>query len=530
MAILMPVHPDAQSESTPDNEVLTRALRPWHSRLVMQYVLRWTRGGILAGLIFASLVLIISRLVPWGAAPYWAGGLALVALLATFTMALWLRPSIEGAAHIVDSRLQLQDRLGTAWEMRDQASTLAVLQRRDALQQLKQHTPAATFSFRPHRSTLLASLIALLVLALLIVLPNPMSAVVKQQEAFQARVAQQVKAINKVRQDLAQQSGLTPSQKKQIDQILQNLQNQLQNAKNENQAQQDIANAQSQLNQLRDPQAANKLQGQLGAGSSLQGSSNQNLQAVGKALSNGDNKALSKALQNLANQAGQLPPDQRSQLSQQIEQAANQSGQNPSLSSSLQQLSKAVADGNQNDINAASNAVSSAAQQDTSTQTHEQSIDQATQSLQQAANSLASSTDTSNQQGQGQQVQGQQGQQGQNGQGQQGQGQNQGQGQGQSQGQGQGGQGTGGQNGSNGAGKQQGKLEQVTVPGQTSSGASTQSNDNSGGAIQQGSSVPYNQVLQQYSQQAYNAIDSSNAPPDEQDLVHNYFDALEGQQ
>src|SRR5579884_4023640 len=275
MATLMPVLTDAQSESTPNNEVLARALRPWHSRLVMQYVLRWTRGGILAGLIFATLVLIISRLVPWGAAPYWAGGLALACLLATLAMALWLSPSIEGATHIVDSHLKLQDRLGTAWEMRDQASTLAVLQRRDALQQLKQHTPAATFSFRLRRSSLLASLIALLVLALLIVLPNPMNTIVREQAAFQAKVAQQVKAIDKVRHDIAKQSNLTPSQKKQIDQVLQNLQKQLQQAKNENQAQQVIANAQSQLDQLRDPQAANKLQGQLGAGSSLQGSSNQ---------------------------------------------------------------------------------------------------------------------------------------------------------------------------------------------------------------------------------------------------------------
>ena len=103
------------------------------------------------------------------------------------------------------------------------------------------------------------------------------------------------------------------------------------------------------------------------------------------------------------------------------------------------------------------------------------------------------------------------------------------QGQGQGQGQ-QGGQGKGGQGGSNGAGGQQGKTEQVYVPGQTGSGASTQSNDNTSGVVQQGSSVPYSQVVQQYNQQAHDAIDNSNAPPDVKDLVHNYFDALEGQQ
>jgi hypothetical protein len=56
-----------------------------------------------------------------------------------------------------------------------------------------------------------------------------------------------------------------------------------------------------------------------------------------------------------------------------------------------------------------------------------------------------------------------------------------------------------------------------------------QSTDNSNGAVQPGNAVPFSQVIQQYNQEAHDAIDNSNVAPDKKDLVHNYFNTLEGQ-
>ncbi len=232
-----------------------------------------------------------------------------------------------------------------------------------------------------------------------------------------------------------------------------------------------------------------------------------------------------------------MSSQQRAQLSQQLENAANQAGQDQALSSALHQAAKAVADDNQSEVNDAAQTMQAATAQNAATQAKENSINGTAQSLQQVANNLAASTDGSNnqtqsqaqqsqgQQGQGQQGQGQQGQQSQGQQGQQGQGQ-QGQGQ-QGQGQGQG-QGTGSSTGNNGAGNKQGKSEQVTVPGQMGSGSSTQSADNNTGIVQSGNSVPYSQVIQQYNQMAHDQIDNSNIPSNQKDLVHDYFNQLEG--
>ena len=67
------------------------------------------------------------------------------------------------------------------------------------------------------------------------------------------------------------------------------------------------------------------------------------------------------------------------------------------------------------------------------------------------------------------------------------------------------------------------------VPGQIGSGNSTQSNDGNNSVVQNGSSIPYSQVIERYKQMAHDAIDNSDISPDLKDLVHGYFNTLEGQ-
>lgn len=542
MATLMPSRVAAIAQEQPDSESIANALRPWRRRLSAQKITRWTLGGINTGLLLACIVLLIARMTPWSNASTWAISIVVTSTLVALALALWRQPSLSSTARLADSRLALHDRLSTAWELRNQSLPLAQLQRRDALKHLQKHTPAKTLSLRPARSTALFFIVVAIFFAVLLVLPNPMTAVLKQQAALQARIAKQIASIEQVRQNLAQQSSISPAEQQKIDQILSNLENKLQQAKTTTQAQQALAQAQTQLNQQSNPQASNKAQANAAASSSLQNSKNADLKALGNAMSNNNSQQASNELQNLAGQINKMSPAQRAQLSQQLENAANQASQDPTLSSALHQAAKAVADDNQSEVNDAAKAVQAATAQNAATQAQQNSINKTSQSLQQVANNLASATDGSNtqnqaqsqgQQGQqGQQSQqSQQGQQGQNqaqgqGQSQQGQGQGQGQ-QGQGQGQSQQGQGKGG--GTNGAGNQQGKNEQVTIPGQTSSGSSTQSADNNTGIVQSGSSVPYSQVIQQYNQMAHDEIDNSNISSDQKDLVHDYFNHLEGQ-
>lgn len=512
MATIAPSRHAALSQGAAAGKGLSEALRSWRRRLWIQQMLRWTENGVIAGIILACLLLLISRLTPWAGAIYWAIGVATASLLYALGAALWYRPSFARSAHLVDTRLALHDRLSTAWELRNDSAPISVLQRRDALKQLGKHTPAAAISLWPRRIRLITFGAVVIVLALLLLLPNPMNTVLQQQTAFQNQLASQIAAINQIRKEIDNQAAISAQERAQIDKILRETMSQLQQAKNGAQAQQALAQAQAMLNQSRDPQATSKALARAAASSSLANSSNANLSAAGKALATGDNKGLNTALQKLASQISNMTPAQRAQLAQQIEQSANQALNNPALSSALHQLAKAVADGSPGEISDAINAFETAAANDSANQALANSIDQASQTLQNTANTLASSTDNSNGQNSGQA---------------QTPGQGQNPGQGQAPGQGQGINGSGGQNN---AGNKPGKNEQVYVPGQVGSGTSTISTNGDNGAVQSGSPVPYSQVIAQYQQMAHDAIDNSSIPPDLKDLIQGYYNSLEGHQ
>src|SRR6266849_2725506 len=398
MATNAPSRHAAIAHDDTDGERFIETLHPWRRRLWVQQILSWTEYGVTIGIICICFLLLISRFIPWATASYWAFGIAIVFLLCAMGAALWYHPSFARSAHHIDTQLLLHERLSTAWELRDNSAPISILQRRDALRQLSKRTPSATISLRPGRMRLLAFGIAAIALALLLLIPNPMNAVLQQQAAFQARLNRQIAAINQARTVIDNQAAISAQERALIDKILREALARLQQSSSEEQAQQSLAQAQSKLSQLRDPQASQKAQARANASSSLQNSSNMNLSNTGKALASGDSKALNNSLQNFASQLTDMTPAQRAQLAQQIERAANQAQNNPQLSSALHQLAKAVADGNPSEVSDATKTLESAASQDSTNEASNDSINQASQSLQNAANALASSTDNSNSQ------------------------------------------------------------------------------------------------------------------------------------
>jgi len=512
MATLAPSRQTAVTQNDTESTRLIEVLHAWRRRLWALQLVSWTEIGVITGIICACLLLLISRFIPWATAFYWANGVTIVSLLCAIGAALWYRPSFARSARNVDARLALHDRLGTAWELRGNATPISVLQRRDALKQLNKYTPSATISLWPGRIRLITFGIVVAALVLLLFLPNPMNAVIQEQAAFQNRLARQIAAINQVRTTINNQTAISAQERAMIEKILREALAQLQKANNEGQAQQTLAQAQAKLDQLRDPQAASKAQALANASSSLQSSSNTNVSAAGKALANEDKQALDSSLQKLASQLKSMSSAQRAQLAKQIEQSANQAQDNPQLSSALHQLAKAVADGNSSEVSDAVKALETAAAQESANQANTSGIDKASQALQNAADKLATATDSGS---------------GQNSSQTQAPGQGQTPGQTQSPGQGQG---ISGQSGQSNTGTRPGKNEQVYVPGQVGSGASNISVDGNNGTVQSGNPVPYSQVIAQYTQMAHDAIDNSNIPPDLKDLIRGYFNSLEGRQ
>jgi hypothetical protein len=511
MATLVPLRPEANSRIIAGENELTGALRAWRRRLSLQMALRWAENGGIGGMLLACLLLLISRFTPWSTVLLWAAVLLILPLLCALGLALYYRPSFARSARQVDGLLALHDRLATAWDYRVESAPLLLLQRRDALRRLSGYTPAASIILLPGRARLATLAIIVLALVLLLVIPNPENAVLQQQAAFQNSLARQVAGLSRVRQ-LIDSQATTPAQlREQINKILRQLTSQLQQTKNQTQAQQILAQGQQELHKLRDPQAGNKSSATTSAGSALQNSSNANLQAAGKALATGNSKGLGHALQHLASQVNSMTSAGRAQLAQQVEHAANQAAGNPQLASALHQLAKAIAEGDASDITSSVQSVENAAARESVDQSSSSSIDQASQALQKIANAFASSTDSSSNS---------------NANLASGSKPRNGSGSGQGQSPGQGNQGNGGQSNT---GNTSGKNQQVFVPGQVGSGTSTITSNGDSGTVQHGTSVPYSQVIAQYVQTAHDAIDTSNIPPDLKNIISGYFNSLEGQ-
>src|SRR6266849_312269 len=250
----MPSPIEAPTPTLLDSENLVTALRPWRKRLFMHQILYWLLRGVITGLVVACLVLLAARIFPWTTAVYWAFGFGIASPLLALGAAIWYRPSFARTASVIDKRLALHDRMSTAWELREPpkeearqsspkvhtTATLVGLQRHDALKQLAKSTPTTAFPLHLGRSTVLTLICTTLALALLIFLPNPMTAILKQQADLQTHLARQIASIEKTRQQIDAQSAIPAKEKQQIDQVLRNLEARLQNAKSEAEAQQDL--------------------------------------------------------------------------------------------------------------------------------------------------------------------------------------------------------------------------------------------------------------------------------------------------
>src|SRR5579859_1030230 len=172
MATLAPLRPEARNALTGEQK-LALALLPWRRRLSLQQGLHWITNGLVAGLLLACLLLLLSRFMAFPTVLIWAVAVIAASLLCAAGLAVYYRPALADSARRVDALLGLHDRLGTAWEYRDDSSSLPALQRRDALEKLGAFMPARAISLRPGRARLLTIGVVALAFVLLLVLPNP---------------------------------------------------------------------------------------------------------------------------------------------------------------------------------------------------------------------------------------------------------------------------------------------------------------------------------------------------------------------
>ena len=530
--------------------------------------LGWAAWGLVSGLGIAVLLGIVAWTFPiLQARPRLALSSLAVALatLVSFLAAYLYPRSPERIARIADARMGLRARLATALEIRD--GLLPVLpeisarQWADARAAAERADPAQAFRPRFPRRQIGVAAAMLVLLTVSFVASNPQDARIARRQAEQRAIEQQIERLERVRQEIAADEGLSQGDKeallRELNETLRDLR---EGQLSREEAVARLSEAEERLKErLRENvRSQERALDQAGREAAL----GESTEETGRALSQRDYEGAAQAIESLAEKLDDMSAEELEALAQRLEAMADAvSVADPELAQALRDAAGAARRGDvdaaREALERAGGAMSQAGQQIAAQDAAEGALGQIQEGRRQIAQSGSGQSAAQSQQGQGQGQQGQ-GQQGQ-GQGQQGQGQGQqGQGQGQ-QGQGQGQGGGSGHGDSPGEGGQgdpadpQGPIppnqpgregespydpiyvperlgvgegEQVDVPGQGQGGPPTGETE---GAPPEGGQalVPYDEVYTDYQAQAASALENSYIPRGMKEYVRAYFSSLD---
>ncbi len=555
---------------------LKRALAPVRRRYMVLHMLQYLSAGVLSALAVLLILSGLSFLFPFENLWY----ACLIAGLSTTALMLiigWIkRPSAYEVAGMAD-KLGLQEKVTTACELDGREDAIARLQRQDTIDSLAR-LDKKRISLRIPKTHIYALIALMLAFVALNLIPNPMDRLIQQRQVLRAEMEKQLEELKKTQEQPASQEAMTDEQRQELAKLVEELAEQLKKTRDYKEALKEISRTEEKLAALADKireGSIGQLSGQLGSlqetGALAKALKDRNLHdleaeldKLKQQLEHGENReelaeklkeALEKAAEsmeegkirdNLVAASGSLGSGQAGaaadQLGEAVKQAMNAGSTLGDAKYALQQMRSSItraageAQYAQNPGNRSGQNINAGSQNNGS---------------QNKANS------NSNNPGQGNKP-GQSGGSSGSGQG-QGRGQRQGQGAGHGQGNsGQSGSGVGtgttnnspGQGGSGTTGRQNGNNQmgdenaltvyeriyaperlgnggEIThVPGQlTGEGDITRQDDGRDIGNLSGF-IPYKDVYQEYRDEAMNSMDRRILPPNIQEMVRLYFDAL----
>lgn len=556
---------------------LETQLQQWDNRRQTTLFLVWIPRGLLIGLLTAVVIAALARWRPLldnqqlGIIALALGVIGL--LMGTAVVFLFHRYTLAQTAQFADRTFGLQERCTTAVELHHgQIQTepeLAQLQLSDTLRLASQVNPATQLPYQLRTTEWLAILAAILLLVTAVVLPNPQVPILQSQRAVTQAIEEQIETIEALEQAIANNPDLSTAEQEALLEPLQDAREQLEAGDmSQEEALATLTTAEQALRELAAENDTTAVREQLqNAGNTLANS--ENGQSLGEAMQTGDFNQASNAANELATQLPTLTPEQQATLASELTETAGAlSNTDPQLAEDLAAAAEALREG---DIAAAQEALQAASDTLSERATQQATAEQATA----AANELGQGRQEvaqAGQEGQSNQPSNQQGQEGQAQQGENGEGQQQGQ-----TGEGQDGSGSvqaldgSGQNGQQSGQGQDGSQLGGTGEGQTQSGTTSGGVGEGGGSAEsvfapefvdlsgepgvdlelpaecvfdpascgllleqtptefgsENSQVPYTEVLGQYQEAAYDALDEDYIPLGLRRYIRDYFSSLD---
>jgi hypothetical protein len=349
-----------------DFPALVEHLRRWDGRRRRAELLLWLPRGLLAGLLLALVVAALSRARPLltsGELAFVAAALALLALAVAALAVLLRRRSLAEQAQFADWQFALRERMITAVEIQTGqlavTDDLAARQLGDALTAADTVDAARQMPLRARPADWLPALAALALLALLLWLPNPQDGLLRERRAVAEIVAEQAQTLEALADEIAANDSLTPEQQEALQQPLEEALAALQEPNpTREELMAALSGAESELRALsQEFDAATTAEALAEAAAAL--SENEVAADLAEALAAGQLVEASAAAGELADALGGLMAEERADLAERLAKtAAALSEADPQLADALERAADSLAEG---DVAAAQQALGESA-------------------------------------------------------------------------------------------------------------------------------------------------------------------------
>jgi hypothetical protein len=277
-------------------------------------------GGINAILAYISL---------WLPVPYLARIILFVYIgfaASGLSISIFLFPGKERLIAAADA-LGLKERVVTAWQLRQDGSALASLQRQDTVKAARNTDFKRLYPLRFPVKPGLALAAAILLTLASFTIPGFAREEAEYIERLRDEVGEQVEKLDAVKKELENSGTLTARELEKIREELERLADELKKAKTEEEALKALSRAENELGGL-DPDKGLKELGEALARSGM-------TRELGEAVQNKDATALKQALERLAQQMEQKEAP-AGELSELLKQAAEQMGRSETAEALLE--------------------------------------------------------------------------------------------------------------------------------------------------------------------------------------------------
>ncbi|MFZ5990066.1 MAG: DUF4175 family protein [Bacillota bacterium] len=500
-------------------------------------------------------------------------------ILAGALTSIFLRPGIQKTIKMGDS-LGLKERLVTAYQLKDEDSALVKIQRQDALNAVSDTDFKSLYPVKFPYGQIIAAFVLLSMVLVTFIVPTGAKDRALTTENIIDETKKQAEKLDAKRKELGKNTRITNDKLKEVNKKIDELLKELNRSKNEEDALKALSKAKHELEKMKDPAMDKDL-----VKLSEKLVNNPLTKELGEALKEGKTEDIDKKLKELEEKLKGADDEYRKKLAEELKEALKEI-KNKDLSQSLSDLSEALQTGDLSALNANIKTLSGTLANIVKANTEEinaneqpgngdlgqmvQALNEARYQIFRASGRSSAFTPGSGQEGNGSgegDDSGSQGdgQQGNDGSGASGDGQgadgSQGSGQGNQGGQGSGqnslgqaGGGVGDGSSSQDAGytgtesgggvkkpgeKKVGDYEKIYVPdrlgGDSQASQVKGSKSNSGQSqwsevqapIGEGNARPYNEVLQEYTDEAMSGLKDAPIPPGMKDIVRDYFSTLE---